>query len=200
MLTIPQLARVLRGTAGVLRLDPRGVAVFDGGAGDARRSFLAALVLLPAFVVYMIMDRIHDGPGPQAPVGLFVTVKLLQYVVSWTLFPVVMEGLAGLLNRKTHYFRWLAAYNWIQVPIMLAFLPVALMAGAGLLNAEGLALFNSLTFLVLAFYLGFLARHALHLPVLSAIGVVFLDLILGEAIHTASLGLLLPSPESGSTF
>lgn len=196
MLSIADVARILRGTGWVLRLDPRGIAAFDGSAADATRSFLAAVVLLPVFLLYLVFERVQGSADPQAPALVFLSVKLLQYVTSWTLFPVVMEVISRLLDRRIFYFRWLAAYNWVQVPIMMAFLPIAILAGLGLIQAEGLALFNSLTFMALAFYLGFLARHGLQLPVLSAIGVVFLDLILGEVLHTATLVLLHQAAQS----
>ncbi|MCF8482802.1 MAG: hypothetical protein K9H25_20455 [Rhodospirillum sp.] len=191
-MTVEQAARVLRGLGRVLRLNPLGFKEFENTPGEALRSFQAALWLAPVFVLYAAMDR-FTGDEASGPLGAFAVLKAAHYVIGWTLFPVVMEGISRLLGRRQVYFRWLAAYNWLQVPIMLAYLPVAV---ASLLGAGGpggpVAFLDLALFLGMATYLGFLARHGLGLPLSSAVAVVVLDLILTQVaaavVHSVLMG------------
>jgi hypothetical protein len=179
-MTVEQAARVLRGLGRLLLLNPLGFKEFENTPEEALRSFKAALFLAPVFVIYATMDR-FGGEEVSGSLAAFAFLKAAHYVIGWTLFPVVMEGISHLLGRRQVYFRWLAAYNWIQVPIMLAYLPVAV---ASLLGAGGpggpVAFLDLALFLGMATYLGFLARHGLGLPLSSAVAVVVLDLILTQ--------------------
>ncbi|WP_413207249.1 hypothetical protein [Rhodospirillum sp. A1_3_36] len=180
-MTIEQAARVLRGLGWLLRLNPLGFKEFENTPREALRSFGAALFLAPVFVLYATMDRL-SGDEASGSLLAFAFLKLAHYIIGWTLFPVVMEGVSHLLGRRQVYFRWLAAYNWLQVPFMLAYLPVAV---ASLLGAGGpggpVAFLDLALFLGMAIYLGFLARHGLGLTLSSAVAVVILDLILTQA-------------------
>ncbi|GEO82927.1 hypothetical protein ROR02_30580 [Pararhodospirillum oryzae] len=169
-----------------MRLNPRGFEVLGATRGDAARSFWAAFVLLPLFVLYTGLEALERGPGLN--LGLFGAVKIEHYVLGWVLYPVIMDFVSRLLDRRDAYYRWLTAYNWVQVPIMAAFLPLVLLAALGLAPADALTLLNGIVFLAMSIVLGFVARHGLFLPLSSTIGVVVLDLVVGEAVH----GILAP--------
>ncbi|ABC24275.1 hypothetical protein [Rhodospirillum rubrum] len=191
MLSAPQAAKVLWGVGRLLRFDPQGLKAFDGSPQDALRSFWAALYLLPLFGFFVIADRLGETDEALADIGLgtLLLVRTLHYVIGWCLFPVVMDGVSRLLGRHDRLYGWLAAYNWMQVPIMIAFVPMALLTLSG--GDPRAALFlNVIAFLAMVLYLGFIARHGLDLPLSSAIGLVLLDLILSEVLHALAMGVL----------
>jgi hypothetical protein len=184
-MTVADVARVLRGLGRLLRLDPMGFKAFENTADEARRSFRAALYMAPLFVIFLAVD--HATDEGRAPLSAFLILKTAHYVIGWTLFPVVMDVVSRLLARRQVYFRWLAAYNWMQVPVLMASLPVALLSQVADLGVIEMALF-----LAMATYLGFLARHGLGLTLSTAVAVVVLDLLLTQsvavAVHFALVG------------
>ncbi|CCG07470.1 hypothetical protein [Pararhodospirillum photometricum] len=183
-------ARIVAGLGLLLRLDIRAFALLGETPADAARSFWAAVVLAPLYLLYMLLE--FQGGAGGSPFGPYGLLKLLHYVLGWALYPVMMEILCRLLDRRALFYRWLAAYNWLQVPVMLAFLPLTGLAAFGLAPLPVVAFLNSLVFLVMTFYLGVVARGGLRVPMITVVGVVFLDLIVGEALHEAFLPLLLP--------
>jgi hypothetical protein len=169
-------------------LDKSGLSYLDRSPEGAIRSFYAALIVLPAYVVLVVL-RLWDVL-PEVSLLRFVTVEGLAYVISWTAFPLVMFHIAGLLDRSARYFDFLSAYNWSSVIQMGLYLPVVALADSGLMPeglGEGLVLV--VTMLVLM-YQWFIARTTLDINGGSAAGVVLLDMILAVFITGTADGML----------
>lgn len=176
---------------GVLRLacfDPTGMDYLDRSALGALRSFWAAAIVLPGYVVLVALD--DGGRLTQAPLLPALMVEAIAYVVGWTAFPLLMHYLSGLIGRGSRYTGYLCAYNWSAVVQVVVFVPVALLSRAPFL-APGLgpALLGVATIAVLV-YQWFIARTALELPGGAAASIVFLDVLVSALLSGFADSLL----------
>jgi hypothetical protein len=169
-------------------LDKAGLTYLDRSPEGAIRSFYAALIVLPAYVVLVVL-RLWDVL-PDVSLLRFVTVEGLADVISWTAFPLAMFYISRLLDRSARYFDFLSAYNWSSVIQMGLYLPVVAIADSGLMpGGLGEGLVMVVTMLVLM-YQWFIARTTLDINGGSAAGVVLLDMILAVFITGTADGML----------
>ena len=183
-------AEAVRSIYGVWRLahlDRKGMAFIDGTPGGAIRSFWAAVLVLPAFVVLELLQ--YGSSLGQLPLLRWLILEALFYVIAWTAFPVILHLAAQSLNRSHRYCAALSAYNWSSVIQVGVFLPVAIGSALGLWP-EGLAIMLSMVvFVLLLIYLGFVLSVALEVSRGTAAALVgvelFVTLVLSESINRA---------------
>ena len=121
---------------------------------------------------------------PYLPLFRFITLEAIAYVIAWVAFPLLMASLARLLDRDDFYIRYIVAYNWAAVLQNLLYIPIAILAAAGVLS---IALSNTLGLMALALivaYTWFITRTALEVAAGMAAGIVGLDFMLNVLINT----------------
>jgi hypothetical protein len=156
----------------------------------ARRSFVAALICLPAFLALRLFAWASAG----MPEGGFlrgVAAELIGYTIAWAAFALASLPIATAWGRGAAWPRFITAWNWTNVVQYLVLMAVML---PGLLGLPGmLAGLLSLAGLAYAVWLEwFVTRHALGVDGLRAgvlVGVdLMLGLFLGGLIRTLSGG------------
>lgn len=173
-----EILQALYGSWRLARFDPQGLSYLGTTATDFRKSFFAAVIILP---VWLILLQLHVQEL-QITAGwpAILSIQLPAYVISWTLYPVIMDSLCRQLDRDAHYYHYITAFNWIRVLQTLVF---AAATFVGLLLPGNLSV--GLTFVVLLavlVYHGFVARQALQVGWGTAAALVFLDFFLGLVI------------------
>ncbi len=107
-----------RGLAAVLPLfsfKDSGLGLLQGDNWTAWRSFLAAVLALPPFLVFMLVQQREE---PMEPLGLhFFLVWLLAYVLLWTALPLVMLEVGRKKAFAPRLAHFIAAYNWLLLPV-----------------------------------------------------------------------------------
>jgi len=167
----------LRNVLGILRFDPEALKRFDNTPGGVARSFLAAAVGLPIYL--MVLKGSFAAMVPRPGLMHFLPMMLLYYVIEWLIWPNLMDGVSRWIGRGQFYCRYIAAYNWFALAQMLLMLPyqIAMMTpGFSLPGIAAIGLFATLAF---ALYEWFVARHALEIPGRAAFGLVALNLLAG---------------------
>jgi len=168
--------------------DPRAASLFENSYAGAVRSYWAAIVILPAYM--LIIGGQYATPSPShfnfetlADRSGFLSAALSQfciYTLCWFVaWPLVFDRLAVHLNCDKNFFRYIAAYNWMHVPYALAGL--LLLAGrmSGIVHSgNSLAAAISLLF-VLWLYHWQILRHTLGLNGGYAAMLVALEFFLG---------------------
>ena len=98
MLTLRETSYALFGAWRLAHFDRQGVAYFDRTREGALRSFWAAAILLPAYVILVLL---HLSEMPVA-IGFpsLVLLYAFQYVVAWTALPAAMAFIARTLDRE----------------------------------------------------------------------------------------------------
>lgn len=175
MPTWPEITRSVFGAWRLARWDPGGMNYFDLSTRGFWRSFGAAVLVLPVYI-YFVAVNFH---GTDAGAAWFVIVKALAYGAAWSAFPILMVGLARILNLTGNYIPFIIASNWASVLQVLLFIPVNTFAAFGGLESGFGALLYLLTMTIVLVYQWFVARTALQTTKTIAGGLVAVDLFLG---------------------
>ena len=184
------LREVMGGLTGAWRLarfDPQGLSYFDTTMTGFWRSFFAALICAPAYLVMVALD-LHQTPVLASDERL-LAVNAIAYVISWTAFPLAMTWAARLLDREQYYLRYIIARNWAGVLEMTLFVPALLLAASDGSWFDTLPAFAAF---VAFCYQWFVARTALATSGPQALAVVGLNLVIDLALMTA-MQVLLPA-------
>lgn len=185
MITARDLAYGLFGAWRLAHFDRSGMQYFEDTAEAYWKSFFAAIIVLPAFIVMELLTIAARPEAAQAAHPLRVIVVFaIFYIISWAAFPVVMIKLAEMLDRRERYIRFIVAANWstiIQVAVALPALTLVTVGGSGATQLIYLA-----ATLAILTYGWFITRTALDIPGVAAAGIVALDLTL--SILIASIG------------
>ncbi len=123
MISAREAAYALLGAGRLARMDPGGLSHFDTSVPGFWRSFYAAVVVAPVYVLLMVFYAILH-PVDAGPVR-WVVVEAIAYVIEWTAFPLAMVTIARWLSRSDNYIRYIVAHNWANVLGVALFLPVA---------------------------------------------------------------------------
>jgi hypothetical protein len=190
MLTIAEIRRSLDGALRLLRGDPDGLRLLDLSLGGFWRSFLAIILVAPIYLLIALAEwRITLG-GASPPASLdetrFALAKTVGLGLDWLAFPVLIGLLARPLGFAGRFVPYIVAYNWSAVIAAALLAPPTLLFAGGVLGG-GVALLITLVLLGIVIRYRFLvARLALGVDTVTAIGLVALDLllslVLGELI------------------
>ena len=186
---MPSVAEVGRAIYGAWRLmlfDASGMAFFETSIDGFRRSFFAAVVVAPAYVLFVV-SGLASAETEAADPSWTALIKGGAYLVSWVAFPIAAVFITQLLGVTRRYVPLIVAYNWSNVPPLLILLPAELLAVAGSGLGETIAIFALLFILV---YEWFVVRVALDVAPFTAVGIVVFDVLLGLVIQTSATSLL----------
>jgi hypothetical protein len=121
-----EIRRSLEGAWLLARLDPTAMSHFDLSVEGFWRSFFAAVVAAPPYMLLVANQYSNTGAG--AHIGVVVFVEVLSYILSWLAFPVLAAFATKLLGLSHRYVALVVATNWAAV------LQVTLLAGTMLLT------------------------------------------------------------------
>jgi hypothetical protein len=187
--SVPSLREIVSSLYGAWRLarfDPGGMAFFDTTPEGFWRSFFAAVIVAPAYLVVVLFSG--DG-DPHADPLRFGLAQTIGYILSWVVFPLVMEWLSRRLGCRRRYPSYIIAYNWAAVIEHLLLLPVLLITANGLLPAGAGHILWLLTIAFVLAYAWFVTRTALSVPAATAAAIVALDISLSYAISSITVSL-----------
>lgn len=186
MPTSAEIWRELYGTWRLARLDRQAMSYFDLSHRGVWRSFWAAALCYPGFLVLLWLRLIAPGFAP-ASLGQVLLVETIGYVVAWTAFPLAALAFCRWLGDEERGFDFIAAYNWSQVLQTALFVSVALI-GLGLPKTLAANL-EILCYLALLAYEWFIAFVAVGAGGGAATVLVLIDAALGFVILVVTSGL-----------
>jgi len=181
-----EIRLALAGAMMLARGDPGGLVWFDGSIDGFWRSFRAALICYPLFLV-LLTFRIKAEQVAASSIERIVAVETIGFAIAWVAFPLLILPLTRLLDRENRFLLFMVAYNWSQVPQTMLFVLIGIVGAAlptGL--AEVVAVAGGIAVLV---YEWFIARTALNIPGAPATLVVLIDLLLGSVLSRVTEGL-----------
>jgi hypothetical protein len=176
---------------GALRLargDRRGLECFDRSLDGFWRSFRAAVIAYPLYLVLLSL-RVTVGEWERSGALVIVTVETIAYIIAWVAFPLIMLSVTRWLGRAHRYFDFMVAYNWSQVPQSALFVLVGLETESGVLGAPFAQAIEVGAAIAVLVYEWFIARVALETTPFGAALVVFVDLLLGVVVSNVASSL-----------
>lgn len=189
----PSPLTALIGSLRVLGGDRRGLAAMDTSLEGFWNSFTVMLWLAPTIALSILADLRLDaavGSARETPAVLVILAGILNYVLGWIAFPLLLALVGRPLGLGRDYVPWMVARNWTTVPASLPYVLVVLAWLAGLLP---LRLLGPLTLAAVGFSLfcGWrVARLAGDRPFGAAVAYTLVDFLLGLTIETLADRLL----------
>ena len=177
--------------AGSLRLargERGGLSFFDRSRDGFWRSFRAAVICYPLYLVLLSM-RVSVADWQRSGGWRIVVVETIGYVIAWVAFPLMMLTVTRWIGRAHRFFDFMVPYNWCQVPQSALFVLIGLVSAGGALGVRVSAAIEIGAVIATLVYEWFIARVALNTTGLVAVFVVLLDLVLGALINRITGGL-----------
>ena len=171
----------LTGCLRLARGDRGGLSCFDRSLDGFWRSFRAAVISYPLYLVLLAM-RVSVAEWQQSGGWRIVTVETIGYVIAWVAFPLLMLNVVRWIGRAHRFFDFMVPYNWCQVPQSALFVLVGLESASGMLGTQVSEAIDIIAALATLVYEWFIARVALDTTAAAAAFVVLLDLVLGVFI------------------
>jgi hypothetical protein len=188
MPTWPEIARSVQAAWLLARGDTRGLAGFDLSVDGFWKSFAAALVVAPAYVL-VLLDQYRVTGWPESAWATTLA-ELVSFAVGWLAFPLAAIPLTRLLGLSQRYVPLIVANNWSAVIQVALYTAVVVLGTILPTELRTLALFSA-TIMVLV-YQWFVIRTALATTGLTAFGLVVIDVLLNIAVSRVLDGLLQP--------
>ena len=181
MPTSREIAYALYGAWRLLRFDRGGLAWFEDSVEAFWRSFFAAVIVAPGHVILVGLHL--SEMGIEAGLARVVVVQGLAYVTVWTAFPLALYYVCRSIGREAQFIRAVVAFNWASVLQVAIMVPMDLLARSGLLPPAATGLAALAVTLFLFSYGWFIARVALEVRPMVAVGIV----LLGVVVETIGL-------------
>jgi len=176
-----ELQLALTGCLRLARGDRGGLSCFDRSLDGFWRSFRAAVICYPLYLVLLAM-RVSVAEWQTSGGWRIVMVETIGYVVAWVAFPLLMLNVVRWIGREHRFFEFMVPYNWCQVPQSALFVLVGLESASGILSIQASQAIDIVAALATLVYEWFIARVALDTTGLVAVFVVMVDLVLGVLI------------------
>jgi hypothetical protein len=183
-MTMPAWTEVQLAVGGALRLaigDRRALGLFDTSIDGFWRSFRAAVICYPLYLV-LLCFRVSSAHWTQSGVPTILIVESIAYVISWAAFPLLILPLTRLLGREERFLAFMVVYNWSQIPQSALFVLVGLDGATGLMTPAAAGLAQLTAAIAVLVYEWYIARVALLVTGAQATVVVMVDLVLGSAL------------------
>ena len=186
-----EMRLALAGTWRLARGDRGGLFCFDRSLDGFWRSFRAAVISYPLYLVLLAM-RVSVGEWQRSGGWRIVTVETIGYVIGWVAFPLLMLTVTRWLGRAHRFFDFMVPYNWCQLPQSALFVLVGLAAESEMRGSqfdEGIGIIAVAATLVYEWYVWYIARVALDITGPTAVFIAVLDFVLGVLISQVAGGL-----------
>jgi hypothetical protein len=175
------------------RFDARGVQYFDDSPNAALRSFYAAVLTAPAFIVISLLSLATSELKEDMPAFIVLVVHTLFYVLLWVVAPVIIHRICQVIDRGDAFFRYLSANNWSNIITYHLNLVMVVLILGEILPAPVVGLLIFATYGYVIAYNWFIGLRCLDINALTAAGLVGLQLVLHVLIESIVLDILTQS-------
>jgi hypothetical protein len=183
-----EVRQALVGALRLARGDRGGLSCFDRSLDGFWRSFRAAVLSYPLYLMLLTM-RVSVAEWERSGGLWIVMVETIGYVIAWTAFPLAMLTVTRWIDRAHRYFDFMVPYNWSQVPQSALFVLVGIEAETGLLGAPAAHTIEAVAAIAVLVYEWYIARVALDTTASAAGLIVLVDLVLGVFISNVASSL-----------
>jgi hypothetical protein len=188
---MPSFSEVLYGVFGAWRLallDRGGMNYFDRSLSGFWKSFFAAALVAPAYLILVVLD-LAESNSDAGVLRIFI-VHLSAYTLSWVAFPLAVLHICEAIDKREAFVGYIVALNWAEVIQAVVLFPVLLLNAALGGAAAGFGLLTAVVYLLVLGYQWFVTKTALGIAGLGAAGLVALDLMIGVLINEIAAGML----------
>ncbi|MCH8808927.1 MAG: hypothetical protein IH993_03710 [Proteobacteria bacterium] len=188
---MPSFRDIVYGIYGAWRLarrDPGAMTYFERTVEGFWKSFFAAVIVAPGYALILLFDLSHVEIEAGA-LRIFL-VQSCAFVIGWTAFPVAVHHVCEVIDKKEAFIGYVVAFNWGKVIQIAVFLPAIGLIATGILSEETGLFVRWIVSLLILGYMWLIARTALGVSAMGAVGFVVLDLVIDLIIHAVTLGMI----------
>lgn len=189
MINFQEISRSIFGAWTLARFDANGLLLFDNTVRAFWRSYVAAILALPAYIA-LVMMRIPEGMIKVSSLSA-LCIQSSGYVVGWFAMPFAMLYVCRIIDREEQFCRYFVAYNWAALLQIMLMLAITTLGKSGIVPPPFAGIMSIIAIVAILIYQGFIARIALMIPGIGAFGVVLLDLMLGLVVESWTTKLLI---------
>jgi len=171
----------LTGALRLARGDRGGLTCFDRSLDGFWRSFRAAAITYPLYLILLTM-RVSVAEWQRSGGLRIVIVETTAYVVAWVAFPLIMLTVTRWIGRAHRFFDFMVPYNWCQLPQSALFVLLGIGSESSMLGSRAGASLDVIAAIATLVYEWYIARVALEVTASTAAFVVLVDLVLGVFI------------------
>lgn len=169
----------------LLRFDAGFVQWFDRSHAGALRSFY---LMIPVFPLFLYMRFGEFGVSPDATTFRVISLTLINYALSWVMFPLILIVLGRAIEREGQAIGAIGCYNWVNAG-WATLATILTFAGSAGLFGDWSDTVARLLVLASMIYEAYMLRVLLGIGYGGAILLAVVDYLL-----TVSLFILLMSP------
>lgn len=189
MLSRHEIRRSIQGAWLLARGEVHGLDLFDLSVEGFWRSFAAAFLLAPAYVVLLVEH--HARIGWPERLGGAVLADFVAYICGWIVFPCAAVFLTRLLGLTGRYVPLIVANNWASVVQTALYTPLVVLSAVLPAPLRAMLLFAATVAALI--YQWFVTRTALDTTSDIAFGLVVINVLLGILVSRGIDSLLLPA-------
>lgn len=178
----------LIGTWRLARLDRGAMRWFNHSVPGVWRSFLAAAICYPGFLL-LLWTRLAPDDIAHAGWLRILLIESIGYVIGWTAYPLLALPFCRWLAPEDRALGFVTAYNWSQVLQTLLLVAVTVITLLPHVSLEAGALLEIAAYGLLLVYEWFIAWIALGQSGLAATALVLLDVVLGAFLSLLTQSL-----------
>ena len=182
---VQEFRLAIAGALKFVRGDRDALAYFDRSLDGFWRSFRAAVVAYPLFLILLLL-RVPAAEWAQAGGVRIILVETIGYVILWVLFPLAMLPLSRALGREHRFFDFMVPYNWSQVPQSAVLVVAGLVA---LSDGPSMRVLGFVAAYAVLAYEWVIARIGLEASGLEAALVVVVDVVLSFIVGEIAINL-----------
>lgn len=186
MISMTYSARALYAAYRLALFDKSGFSNFDTSVAGFWSSFTAAFLIAPLF--FTVLAGRYFSEQMDVPLSQHMASEISAYVLSWLLFPVLMEQLTKPMGCRDKYIKFIIAYNWAMVPQYTVFIGIVALGLIGIIPPELAGSMSVMMLIWTFFYAGFIVKSALEISIKTASSIVFMDFLLGLTIDRMITG------------
>lgn len=167
----------------ILRCNSQCYEFSDNTTDGFWGSFRAAWLALPVYMVQFVQSYGQDPLSKGAGEFTWITFQLVVYALGWLAYPVIMEFVTRMVGCRAYWCRYFVAFNWFQLALALALLPIIILASLLSLPPHVMSLPIVMLGFAMIGYHWFIARTMLELDGLTAAGIVILELFVSLLVN-----------------
>ena len=185
------IGEIVSALYGSLRLafgDKNGTNYFNTSHLGFWRSFTAAIIVAPIFILFLNVRYIVSDSDINF--FRFVSIYATAYVIGWIVFPLVINYITGILGNGEKFVSYIVMYNWASVLQNFIYLPFAIIVEAHLIYGTASTIIGLCLLGLVFLYTSFITKTVLEVSNSIAAAIVVLDLILSVIISSITQKIL----------
>ncbi len=175
--TRQEIANNLNGAWLLVKHDRGGVNWLDGSVDGFWKSFYAAVLLAPFYMLMLWLARY--SMATEADLTAVFLIEAVAYVGAWMFWPMVASEICRFLDPTMDARTYIVGCNWSEVWIMALRLPLLTLAVSGIFSDGAYVILSLIAMIAVIYYRYIIARETLPAATPVAAGLAITDMVAG---------------------